>query len=150
MFNTIILGSDVGKAKGTLRSNPGEGQHLECPCKVNLYITNIWKIPLFFASTFWKLPQVATATEKPILKLFHKLIFFYFIPAPWLLHKNKKAPYWLHRASLVCERILKIGVFLWWSKKKFLCVCHTQEGIFECTAAALEDTNFDLFFTEQY
>ena len=43
MFNTIILGSDVGKAKGTLRSNPGEGQHLECPCKVNLYISNLRK-----------------------------------------------------------------------------------------------------------
>ena len=32
--NHYILGSDVGKAKGTLRSNPDEGQHLECPCKV--------------------------------------------------------------------------------------------------------------------
>ena len=48
MSNTIILGSDVGKAKGTLRSNPGEGQHFECPCKVNLYITTLWKF--FFES----------------------------------------------------------------------------------------------------
>ena len=29
-----VLGSDVGKAKGSIRSNPEEGQHIECPCKV--------------------------------------------------------------------------------------------------------------------
>ena len=48
LMSNTILGSDVGKAKGTLRSNPGEGQHFECPCKVNLYITTLWKI--FFES----------------------------------------------------------------------------------------------------
>ena len=31
----ICLGSEVGKAKGSLRSDPEGGQHLECPCMVS-------------------------------------------------------------------------------------------------------------------
>ena len=31
----ICQGSEVGKAKGSLRSDPVGGQHLECPCMVS-------------------------------------------------------------------------------------------------------------------
>ena len=30
-------GSDVGKARGVLRSSPEHGQHLECPCQVTCW-----------------------------------------------------------------------------------------------------------------
>ena len=34
MIILILPGSDIGKAKGSLRSDPEAGQDLECPCKV--------------------------------------------------------------------------------------------------------------------
>ena len=42
---------------------------------------------------------------------------------------------------------IKIPNFAW-SITKALCVCPTQEGIFACTAAALEDTNLEKILTE--
>ena len=34
MIILTLPGSDIGKAKGSLRSDPEAGQDLECPCKV--------------------------------------------------------------------------------------------------------------------
>ena len=51
IFNLKFLltcqGSEVGKAKGSVRSDPEGGQHLECPCMVSTegcrhcYILNV-------------------------------------------------------------------------------------------------------------
>ena len=35
MRNFVTSGSDVGKARGAIRSSPEHGQYLECPCQVS-------------------------------------------------------------------------------------------------------------------
>ena len=32
-------GSDVGKARGVLRSSPEHGQYIECPCQVTSWLS---------------------------------------------------------------------------------------------------------------
>ena len=73
-----ILGTDVGKAKGFLRSNPDDGQHIECPCKVKKqklnYFTFIKKYCQVSSWQTWDFDnKMWTPTEEEVTIFKYKL-----------------------------------------------------------------------------